>query len=145
MRQWLPLKPWKAEQSNAMNIYYTAKDIEELVAKGIQQLELGPNTSLTDFARETAEQLDVTIVEIGADRAGSPTPVPARAAQPAQRAKVDLERAYNKPRGCQPAGQKETSLEFQAGPPLPAADHQGGSAPVNRLVDLMGKIIKRGA
>ena len=46
-----------------MNIYYTAKDIEELVAKGIYELELGPNTSLTDFARETAEQMDVTLLD----------------------------------------------------------------------------------
>lgn len=128
-----------------MNIYYTAKDIEELVAKGIHQLELGPHTSLTDFARETAEQLDVTIVETaaGADRA--PAVAPAQAERPSQPRAAVMERAYNKPRGCQPAGKKEFSLEFQAGAPIPAADHQSGSAPVNRLVDLMGKIIKRGA
>jgi len=48
---------------NEMNIYYTAKDIEELVAKGVHQLELGPNTSLTDFARETAEQLDLALID----------------------------------------------------------------------------------
>ena len=44
-----------------MNIYYTAKDIEELAAKGLKQLELGPGTMLTDFARETAEQLGIQI------------------------------------------------------------------------------------
>jgi hypothetical protein len=119
-----------------MNIYYTAKDIEELVAKGIYQLELGPNTSLTDFARETAEQLDVVLVE------GTPEAVPAPTATAAvtPRTSSTGNQSYNKPRGCQ----EGSSL---ASPSVAAPNNQTNqddSTPVNRLVDVMGKIIKRG-
>jgi hypothetical protein len=117
-----------------MNIYYTAKDIEALAAKGIYHLELGPNTSLTDFARETAEQLDVTLIDgLGND---SPTPVSPPAVTPSQ--------AYNKPRGCQSERvNRLAAVSLNAAIPDAARDPES-STPVNRLVDLMGKIIKRG-
>lgn len=126
-----------------MNIYYTAKDIEELVAKGIYELELGPNTSLTDFARETAEQLDVTLID-GVQQAEetvktartSPSLSPSLRPQA-----VSISQSYNKPRGCQTGA--SSTVSRTANVPVNTAD-QSDSAPVNRLVDLMGKIIKRG-
>ncbi len=126
-----------------MNIYYTAKDIEELVAKGIFELELGPNTSLTDFARETAEQMDVTLID-GAQLSEetvriSPSPSPAPSLRPQA---VSISQSYNKPRGCQ-TGAPSIESRTTANLPVNTAD-QSDSAPVNRLVDLMGKIIKRG-
>jgi dTDP-4-dehydrorhamnose reductase len=127
-----------------MNIYYTAKDIEELVAKGIHQLELGPNTSLTDFARETAEQLDVTLLDgtkTAAEPARIPSPTPASAPRPQA---VVVSQAYNKPRGCQTGGQYSSPANIQASSNTVKTAVQSGSAPVNKLVDLMGKIIKRG-
>ncbi len=124
-----------------MNIYYTAKDIEELVAKGIFELELGPNTSLTDFARETAEQMDVTLID-GAQLSEetvrtSPSPAPSLRPQAGS-----ISQSYNKPRGCQ-TGAPSIVSRTTANVPVNTAD-QSDSAPVNRLVDLMGKIIKRG-
>ena len=120
-----------------MNIYYTAQDIEELVAKGVRQLELGPNTSLTDFARETAEQLEVRLLE-GAPDGGVSTPAPRPAAAPQPSPSVN--QSYNKPRGCQAGG---TNMA-PAVSPSSINNDQDGSAPVNRLVDMMGKLIKRG-
>ena len=126
-----------------MNIYYTAKDIEELVKKGIYELELGPNTSLTDFARETANQLNVALID-GAQAGSEPSPedrVQVSSAQAELLQAVSVSQAYNKPRGCQ------TGSEPVRSRPVPAAQGNPGqpdSAPVNRLVDLMGKIINRG-
>ena len=123
-----------------MNIYYTAKDIEDLAARGVQQLELGPHTSLTDFARETAEQLDVRIITRSDDikAAASPAPV-AESAPP-----VEIKSAYNKPRACQ--GEPAVLIQPQEGSsePAPATVNQAQATPVTRLVDMMGRIIKRG-
>lgn len=122
-----------------MNIYYTAKDIEDMVAKGIYVLELGPNSSLTDFARETAEQLDVTLIE----GVKEPTlPAPRAAAPPAsQQAAVAVSPAYNKPRGCQAGSRPTQTGSADTGS---VTGNQTNSPPLNRLVDLMGKIINRG-
>jgi hypothetical protein len=123
-----------------MNIYYTAKDIEELVTKGIYELELGPNTSLTDFARETAEQMDVTLID-GAQQAEEMVGTPLSPSPSVRPQAVSISQSYNKPRGCQ-AGAPST-VSRTADVPVNTTD-QSDSAPVNRLVDLMGKIIKRG-
>jgi hypothetical protein len=132
-------KPSKAEIRNKMNIYYTAKDIEELVAKGIYELELGPNTSLTDFARETAEQLDVTLLD-GAQTAPVPN-VPAPTASAVEAQAVSVSQRYNKPRGCQSGKKPVQSIPSSV---ANIEESQSSTAPVNRLVDLMGKIINRG-
>ncbi len=120
-----------------MTVYYTAKDIEELSAKGVQKLEIGPGVTLTDFARETAQQLDITLVEGAKQDAPSHKPSP-----PRQTTKSTDK--YNKPSGCQHA---PTTLS--GAQPLAAvlADQPGGDADsntVNRLIDLMGKAIRRG-
>ena len=124
-----------------MNIYYTAKDIEELVAKGIFELELGPNTSLTDFARETAEQMDVTLIDGAQSPEAAQRTSPSPSPSPRRRRYLSV-RSYNKPRGCQ-TGAPSIVSRTTANLPVNTAD-QSDSAPVNRLVDLMGKIIKRG-
>ena len=123
-----------------MNIYYTAKDIEALVAKGVYEIELGPNTSLTDFARETAEQLDVALIE-GAQDAQEPARVKASTSPSPSPQVVSVSETYNKPRGCQPG--IPTAISRTTSVP-DTNTGQAGPAPVNRLVDLMGKIIRRG-
>ena len=121
-----------------MNVYYTAKDIEELAAKGVQQLEVGPGITLTDFARETARQLGIELID-SRKQISSPTttsPAPNRPAPASDR--------YNKPSGCMngpgplPAANSQTAL--------PSAQRSESVDPntVNRLIDLMGKVIKRG-
>ncbi len=121
-----------------MNIYYTAKDIEELVAKGVHQLELGPNTSLTDFARETAEQLDLALID--KTKKSDPVKPPISSKNEA----VLVNQPYNKPRGCQPDKQHPVAVGNTETNSSSGSPDQESSTPVSRLVDMMGKIIKRG-
>jgi hypothetical protein len=124
-----------------MNIYYTAKDIEELAAKGIFELELGSNTSLTDFARETAEQLGVALLWGAQEPVDGPAPGTAAAIPAARVQAVSVSQRYNKPRGCQSGKGPDLSSpsSVETGSPI-----QASSTPMNRLVDLMGRIINRG-
>ena len=127
-----------ASLTKMMTLYLV---FEELAAKGIFQLELGPNTSLTDFARETAEQLDVALID---GRQGAAQPQAVSPSSPPAASRLQAAAAgmpYNKPRGCQAGAPRE--IPQGASKPVKAAD-PSDSAPVNRLVDLMGKIIKRG-
>jgi hypothetical protein len=119
-----------------MTTYYTAKDIEKLAAAGVRQLELEPTAVLTDFARETAQQLGIELVKKGWQNQPSTQ-------SPSTTAPTKFSSRYNKPSGCQhaarshPAAQSRTTLPAQAG--------DGSSEnTVNRLIDLMGKVIKRG-
>jgi hypothetical protein len=119
-----------------MTIYYTAKEIEDMAAKGIRQLEVGPGVTLTDFARETAQQLGIALVKPGQQQAAAP--VPAAPSTSAGRTSK-----YNKPSGCmhgnpRPAAPSQSSA---AAGPAPAG---GSSNTVNRLIDLMGNAMKRG-
>jgi hypothetical protein len=123
-----------------MTIYYTAKDIEELAAKGIHSLELGPNTSLTDFARETAEQLDIALIEDGQDEQRPKQEVVSRPAPQANSGSLRV--SYNKPRGCQ-HGIQEAPAQAAGEQRVVNTDLENAT-PVSRLVDLMGKIINRG-
>lgn len=120
-----------------MNIYYTAKDIEELAAKGIQQLEIGPSVTLTDFARETAQQLDITLVEGGGQVSPSTlTTSPSKTTVTSDN--------YNKPSGCQHASTSLPAAQPQAADTSDQSIGTADSNTVNRLIDLVGKAIKRG-
>lgn len=75
-----------------MRTFYTESDIDDLSASGVRQLEVGINVSLTDAARERAEELGVVLVVPGSVPA-------AKAAAPATPTKsVSLP---SRPRGCQ--------------------------------------------
>jgi hypothetical protein len=123
-----------------MTIYYTAKDIEELASQGIRQLEVGPGVTLTDFARETARQLNIALVESRRQVSAPSTSAPPRS----DSSTTSSRDKYNKPSGCQ----------HGMGSPPPSASQEsvkgdrttGGadSNTVNRLIDLMGEAIKRG-
>jgi hypothetical protein len=126
-----------AQSDKKMNTYYTAKDIEELAAKGVTQLEVGPNVFLTDFAYDTAEQLDIKLVQPGEQVEQARPTAPAVSQNTSQT-------QYNKPRGCQ-HGPSNPSLVPPATTTQPVQPQSSdGANQVNRLVDLMGKIIKRG-
>jgi hypothetical protein len=124
----------------AMNIYYTAKDIEDLAARGVSQLEVGPNVFLTDFAYETAEQLEIELVWPDDQMSNSPSPPPVNPASPRP-----APGRYEKPSGCQ-HGSIRQSAGSPAGLNTQNSGQQGQSddGSVNRLVDLMSKIMKRG-
>jgi len=112
-----------------MNIYYTAKDIEEMAARGVQQLELDPGVTLTDFARETAHQFNIKLVDSQRTRPASSQPSTPNVVPPVPQSR------YNKPQGCLRASNSFSS---------PSSQVPANSSTVNRLVDLMGKVIKRG-
>lgn len=121
-----------------MNIYYTAKDIEEMAGRGIRQVEIGPGVTLTDFARETANQLGITLITPGQSQ-------PAPQARPSQAAASPASRTskYNKPSGCMHGSNSLPVAPSQGtAPSSPAVDDSSGT--VNRLIDLMGKAINRG-
>lgn len=75
-----------------MRIFYTGRDIEDLAANGIRQLEVGPGVTLTDAARERADELGIVLVAPG-------NPPSNKAAEPPAPAK--RESLPNRPRGCQ--------------------------------------------
>ena len=110
-----------------MRIFYTGNDIEDLAASGIRQLEVGPEVTLTDAARERAEDLGITLVTPGNTPANKITePV-----VPAKR-----ESLPSRPRGCQHG-------------PLPKMSSQSGEISgqgpmVDRLVEAVSALKKRG-
>jgi hypothetical protein len=130
-----------------MTIYYTAKDIEELAAKGVQQLQIGPGITLTDFARESAQQLGIELIDNRKQQASSAQRPSAPSGAGTTRSAAPRSTAgdkYIKPSGCmhssstpRPAGGQTTA---------PSAQKSGNVDPntVNKLIDLVGKAIKRG-
>jgi hypothetical protein len=125
----------------AMNIYYTAKDIEDLAARGVSQLEVGSNVFLTDFAYETAEQLEIELIRPDGQASSSSSSEKTAAPRSA------TGRQYDKPSGCQhgPPNQASgvsSSVETSSKSSVPLVQSDDGS--VNRLVDIMSKIMKRG-
>jgi hypothetical protein len=119
-----------------MNTYYTAKDIEELAAKGVRQLVLDPGATLTDFARETAQQLGIALVKRESQSSASTPPA-------SQSNTTKFNNKYNKPSGCQHAAGSSSTAHPQAAAAAREIDGSSAST-VNRLIDLMGKVIKRG-
>jgi hypothetical protein len=111
-----------------MRTFYTGNDIEDLAASGVRQLEVGQNVSLTDAARERAEELGIVLVIPGSAQT-------AKAATPAAPAKsISLP---GKPRGC------------QHGPvPVAKVSHSesaaGGGPVVDQLVKAVSALNKRG-
>ena len=110
-----------------MRIFYTGSDIEDLAANGIRQLEVSPEVTLTDAARERAEELGIALV--------MPGDAPARkTAEPT--APVKTASLPSRPRGCQHG-------------PLPKSISQngavGGQGPmVDRLVAAVSALKKQG-
>jgi len=115
-----------------MRIFYTGTDIEDLAARGIKQLELGPGIALTDAARERADELGIALVAPGAKEA--PASKPAAPAAPAAPAKASALPA--KPRGCQ-----HGAAGSAGGGAAPA---KGGGQVMDQLVDAVSALKKRG-
>ena len=146
MLQLQQLNHWMGEseqESKHMNTYYTAKDIEELAGNGTKQLVIGPGVFLTDYARETAQQLGIALVRSEDQAAVKKT----EAYQPKTTSSGDQ---YNKPRGCQHGSNSRPADFSQAANPSVQSNKSRSSngsqnaSTVNKLVDLMGKVIKRG-
>jgi hypothetical protein len=110
-----------------MRTFYTESDIEDLAASGIRQLEVGPNVSLTDAARERAEELGVVLVVPG-NVSTSKAPAPAVPTK-----SVTLP---SRPRGCQhgPVAMKSSQVETA----------KSGGPVVDQLVEAVSALKKRG-
>lgn len=123
-----------------MTLYYTAKDIEELASQGIQQLEVGPGVTVTDFARETARQLNVSLVD--GNQTSSPPTAPS---PPSSYSSTTSSRdKYNKPSGCQHGLGSQTPTGAQGSAQVTQSTAGADSNTVNQLIDLMGEAVKRG-
>jgi hypothetical protein len=110
-----------------MRTFYTESDIEDLAASGVRQLEVGPSVSLTDAARERAEELGVVLVVPGSASTS-------KAAAPAAPAKsVTLP---SRPQGCQhgPLAVKSSQIETV----------KSGGPVVDQLVEAVSALKKRG-
>lgn len=112
-----------------MRTFYTGSDIEDLAASGVRQLEIGPGVSLTDAARELAEQLGIVLVVPG----GAQTAKAVASSAPAKSSPLP-----SRPRGCQHG-------------PLPTvvkASHSeaagSGGPVVDQLVEAISALNKRG-
>ena len=110
-----------------MRTFYTESDIEDLAASGVRQLEVGTNVSLTDAARERAEELGIALVvpgNVSTNKAAVPA-VPAKS--------VTLP---SRPRGCQhgPVAMKSSQVETA----------KGGGPVVDQLVKAVSALKKRG-
>ena len=117
-----------------MRIFYTESDIEDLAARGVQQLEVGPGVALTDAARERAEELGISLVAPGNAPANKAVALAASAkggTQPVLPAR---------PRGCQHGPLGKSSRSDAA----PVAVGGGGGPMVEQLVEAVSTLKKRG-
>jgi len=110
-----------------MRTFYTESDIEDLAASGVRQLEVGTNVSLTDAARERAEELGVVLVvpsNVSTSKAVAP-------AAPAKSVTLP-----SRPRGCQhgPVVMKSSQVETA----------KSGGPVVDQLVEAVNALKKRG-
>jgi hypothetical protein len=111
-----------------MRIFYTGSDIEDLADNGIRQLEVGPGVTLTDAARERAEDLGIALVTPSNGSSTRKTVEPAMS--------VKHEALPSRPRGCQHGPLTRTSSQGVA------LDGQGPM--VDRLVAAVSALKKRG-
>ena len=110
-----------------MRTFYTESDIEDLAASGVRQLEVGPSVSLTDAARERAEELGVVLVVPGSASTS-------KAAAPAAPSKsVTLP---SRPRGCQHGPLAVNSSQIET--------VKSGGLVVDQLVEAVSALKKRG-
>lgn len=67
--------------------FYTERDIEEIAARGVKSLEIGPDDYVTDLARDRAGRLGVMLVREHDTPASAPErPYIAKATRPAVKA-----------------------------------------------------------
>ena len=113
-----------------MRIFYTENDIEEMAARGVQQLEVGPEVILTDAARQHAEGLGIALTSPGSAPAVAPR---IAAASPAP---VQSAARPSRPPGCQhgPAAARSRRVETAG----------GGGPVVDQLVAAVNALKKQG-
>lgn len=120
-----------------MRTFYTGNDIEDLVASGVRQLEVGAGVALTDTARERAEELGVVLVVPGAAPAKktvAPTTSEKSGGLP------------SRPKGCQhaPLAANISRSGTAGGSATSSSATSGGGPVVDQLVEAVSALKKRG-
>lgn len=110
-----------------MKIFYTCDDVEKLVASGVDHIELGPGVTITDLAREMAEDHGIKLVSPESTIAITTySPLPARS-------------AGDKPSGCQHG--YTTSSQSESVKPSTKNNSEGM---VGRLVNIVSRMADQG-
>jgi hypothetical protein len=129
-----------------MREYLTARDIEDLVARGVHQIPITDGVVLTDLAKERAAVLGVDLVQPGQARQPS-NPAPANTpsptfGQPTSTAPRHISLGP-KPKGCLhghlEAGRAATRPPAPTGAEVAARANDTGSL-VDRLVDAVRRL-----
>ncbi len=110
-----------------MRTFYTGSDIEDLAARGVRQLEIGPSVTLTDTARELAQELGIALLLPGSAPAGK---------SPAAASSAKSSPLPARPKGCQHGTQT-------AKPRRAEAAGEGGTV-IEQLVEAVSALKKRG-
>ncbi len=110
-----------------MRTFYTESDIEDLLASGVRQLQIGPEVVLTDAARQLAEELGIVLVLPDA----APT---SKATAPVPFARNET--LSGKPRGCQHGPLSVSSSH--------APSNVNGGRVVDQLVEAVSALKKQG-
>jgi hypothetical protein len=114
-----------------MKSFYSAEDVENIAARGQQEIILDSNTVLTDLAKHTANVLGIRITT---KSSGFSLPVAARST--GSQASVNASSLGAKPKGCQnrPNGNQQ---------PAHAASSQQPNQQSNQVVDKLIEAVKR--
>jgi hypothetical protein len=113
-----------------MRTFYTGSDIEDMSARGVRQLAIGPGITLTDDARERAEELGIALIIPG----NTPTAKPTAPAAPAKAAALP-----SRPKGCQHGPMIEKPSQSEA----VVAKSTAGPV-VEQLVEAVSALKRRG-
>jgi hypothetical protein len=111
----------------SMRIFYTGIDIEDLAANGIRQLEVGSGVTLTDAARERAEELGVVLVTPGN--------------KPSKKAETPIVPTKSESQPIRPRGCQHGPLTAKGSRNEPA---RSGGPMVDQLVEAVSALKKRG-
>lgn len=131
-----PFRRWTASRGGYhrawgeehVKTFYSAEDIEDLVAQGRRELSLDEDTVLTQLARDAANRLGLRLVQ-------RLTVAPASPQAGARTAATVL---ANKPKGCQHG----LLTNHSSAPTRPAANSEGV---IGELVDLVKQLSNKDA
>lgn len=110
-----------------------------MAVNGTTELVLGPGVFLTDYARETARQFNITLINEAQQQNQAAVRVPAVSSRTSASDK------YNKPAGCQHGPISNLAVPSRTTSPSNQTGNEPSANTVERLVNLMGKVIKRGS
>ena len=125
-----------------MKTFYSVQDIENFAAQGKTELIIDENIVLTDLARHTARQLDISLVYKTRSEPAAMPPLIARRSQDRSSRPVRGSAAMQtgrKPKGCQ-----HGPLTGQQQPKVVTVSKSSSSTVVDQLVGLVKRLGGKG-